>query len=225
MRRRPTKENNFIWLLVSLVFLMFSSAMFSQLNLDFLKDLINMTLMITMIVSVWSLQLHSEKWFRTKLSLSVGVVLLMLFDRFLEYQLLGVAQLFLIFLFLAFTIHVAWKHVLFTGEITANKIVGAICIYILLGLVFAIAFLLVEHFSPGSLQGLESSVWQENLETVIYYSMVTLTTVGYGDITPAAPITMFLAYMEAVIGIMYTTVLIASLIGMRFSSFHDDSKT
>ena len=51
------------------------------------------------------------------------------------------------------------------------------------------------------------------MEDVIYYSMVTLTTLGYGDITPAQPLTRFLAYMEAVAGIFYTTVLVASLIG------------
>jgi hypothetical protein len=45
-----------------------------------------------------------------------------------------------------------------------------------------------------------------------------MTTVGYGDITPATPLTRFLAYMESGIGIFYTTILVASLIGMRLSA-------
>jgi voltage-gated potassium channel Kch len=67
------------------------------------------------------------------------------------------------------------------------------------------------------MNGLESGPWQRNLDNLIYFSMVTLTTVGFGDITPAAPLTRFLAYMESGVGIFYTTVLVASLIGMRLS--------
>ena len=49
--------------------------------------------------------------------------------------------------------------------------------------------------------------------------MVTLTTLGYGDITPTSPLTRFLAYMEAAIGVFYTTVLVASLIGLRLAGY------
>jgi voltage-gated potassium channel Kch len=52
--------------------------------------------------------------------------------------------------------------------------------------------------------------------------MVTLTTLGYGDITPAAPLTRFLAYLEALIGIFYTTILVASLIGLRLSGYKSE---
>ena len=61
-------------------------------------------------------------------------------------------------------------------------------------------------------------MWQENLEQFLYYSMVTLTTVGYGDITPEQPVAQFLAYMEGIVGIFYTTILVASLIGVRLAS-------
>jgi voltage-gated potassium channel Kch len=80
--------------------------------------------------------------------------------------------------------------------------------------------LITEGLFPGSLVGLDGKNWQDNLQATIYYSMVTLTTLGYGDITPAAPITRFLAYMEALVGIFYTTVLVASLIGLRLSGYH-----
>jgi voltage-gated potassium channel len=93
-----------------------------------------------------------------------------------------------------------------------------VCIYILIGLLFGFAFLIVEYFFPGSMNGLESGPWQRNLDDLIYYSMITLTTVGYGDISPATPLTRFLAYMESGIGIFYTTILVASLIGMRLSA-------
>ena len=65
--------------------------------------------------------------------------------------------------------------------------------------------------------------WQKNIDDVLYYSMVTLTTLGYGDITPLQPLTRFLAYMEAITGIFFTTVLVASLIGLRLASYRPDS--
>ena len=106
---------------------------------------------------------------------------------------------------------------MFTGRVDGNKIIGAICIYFLLGIVWAFGYLLVEQLYPGSIHGLDHDHWQANLEDMIYYSLVTLTTLGYGDITPAQPIARFMAYMESVTGIFYTTVLVASLIGIRLA--------
>jgi voltage-gated potassium channel len=68
-----------------------------------------------------------------------------------------------------------------------------------------------------SFNGLDNELWQGNLEQFTYYSMVTLTTVGYGDITPEQPVARFLAYMEGLTGIFYTTILVASLIGVRLA--------
>ena len=73
--------------------------------------------------------------------------------------------------------------------------------YILIGLIWSFGYLIVEHLFPGSFKGLEDSLWQHNLEELIYYSLVTLTTLGYGDITPQQPLAQFLAYMEAITGI------------------------
>jgi voltage-gated potassium channel Kch len=146
------------------------------------------------------------------------VIAIMITDSVIESDVLAVAQLFFMFSFFAATIHMAWRQVMFTGQITPNAIYGAVCIYILIGLLFGFAFLIVEYFFPGSMNGLETGPWQRNLDDLIYYSMITLTTVGYGDISPATPLTRFLAYMESGIGIFYTTILVASLIGMRLSA-------
>ena len=106
---------------------------------------------------------------------------------------------------------------MFTGIVDRNKIVGSICIYLLMGMLWAFAYLIVEAFLPGSMKGLEQDLWQENTSALIYYSIVTLTTLGYGDISPAQPITQFLAYMEAVTGVFYMAILVASLIGIRLA--------
>jgi len=218
MKYQPGRHNNFIWLLAALVALLFAGSLFAQLELRAAETLVNVSLMLTVIIAVWAMHEGRGGWLHVRNVLPACIVLLMITDSSIESDVLAVAQMFLMFSFFAATIHMAWRQVMFTGEISLNTIYGAVCIYILIGLLFGFAYLMVEYFFPGSMNGLESGPWQRNLDNLIYYSMITLTTVGYGDITPATPLTRFLAYMESGIGIFYTTILVASLIGMRLSA-------
>ena len=213
-----TERDNFSWLLGALVFLLFSDAIFSQLQVDWGDALVNVALLITIFVAVWTVEENRGKWLQGKIVISLLFSGLMLSDLFIDSNILEVYILTAMFLLLSTTLVLSWRQVMFVGKVDTNKVVGAICIYILLGLIWAFGYLVIEGLSPGSLNGLEHEVWQQNMEDVIYYSMVTLTTLGYGDITPAQPLTRFLAYMEAVAGIFYTTVLVASLIGMQLAS-------
>ncbi|MDB4410029.1 potassium channel family protein, partial [Gammaproteobacteria bacterium] len=59
--------------------------------------------------------------------------------------------------------------------------------------------------------------WLENYTSAIYFSFVTITTLGYGDISPVLPLARFLVIMEAIVGVFYMAILVASLIGVRMS--------
>ena len=103
------------------------------------------------------------------------------------------------------------------GPITAVSVQAAIAVYLLFGLGWANAYLLVMQRNPHSFQstvGLSSSSSAE----WYYYSYVTLTTLGYGEITPLTRIARALAAGEAVTGQLYLAVLIARLIGMEIIS-------
>ena len=117
--------------------------------------------------------------------------------------------------FYLWAIWLAGKQVLFAGVIDANSIVGAICIYLLTGLLWALMYLLIAQAIPGAFNGIEQLVWQKNFADIAYYSYITLTTLGYGNITPVAPLARFLVYMEAVVGVFYMAILVASLIGIK----------
>jgi len=118
----------------------------------------------------------------------------------------------------------AARQVLFTGVIDANKIVGAICIYLLLGLIWTLLYLLIAQAIPQAFNGLEHLVWYDNFSDVAYYSFVTLTTLGYGDISPIIPIARFVVYMEAIVGVFYMAILVASLIGIKVSEAQFDKE-
>jgi hypothetical protein len=210
------QSDNFSWLLGALVFLLFSNALSTQLGFQQGQRLVNVTLMMTVVIAVWSVN-EGGRWLNWKLGMSFVVISLMIGDSLMEANTLAIYQLVSVFLFLNLTLYLCWKQVMFSGRVDSNKIIGSICIYILLAVIWAFAYLIVEMFVPGSFNGLKIGLWQENLEALVYYSFVTLTTLGYGDITPIQPLVRFMAYLEAITGIFYTTVLVASLIGMRLA--------
>jgi voltage-gated potassium channel Kch len=219
MAPQLTERDNFLWLLIALVFLLASDAVFSQFESAQGKLLVNISLVLTLFVAVWALERNrrGRAWRNWKLGITFIIACLMVGDSLVESPILALGQLVGSFVFLSLSLYLVWKQVLFTGYVDTNKIVGAICIYILLGLIWAFGYLIAEEVFPGSFSGLDHEVWQGNLEQLIYYSMVTLTTVGYGDITPEQPVARFLAYMEGITSIFYTAILVASLIGVRMA--------
>lgn len=105
--------------------------------------------------------------------------------------------------------------VLAKGEINLHRVQGAVAAYLLLGLAWGSAYELVLVLRPDAFRFNESSLDRMSL---LYYSFVTLTTVGYGDITPVAPAARSLALAEALIGQLFPAVLIARLVSMELAS-------
>ena len=104
-----------------------------------------------------------------------------------------------------------------SGPVTIHRIQGAIAVYLLLGLAWASAYQLVALRHPeafaGAIGGEEGS---EGLpQRFIYYSFVTLTTLGYGDITPVHPVARSLAVLEALVGQLYPAILLARLVSLQ----------
>ena len=85
-------------------------------------------------------------------------------------------------------------------------------------------YLFMAQAIPNAFNGLEQLIWYENFADVAYYSFVTLTTLGYGDISPNVPIARFFVYMEAVVGVFYMAILVASIIGIRTSDINSEQK-
>ena len=115
----------------------------------------------------------------------------------------------------ALTAVVLWA-VLRTGPVTAHRIRGAIAAYLLLAITFAYVYGLIEYLYPGSLrfpEGLE--IVQGKLhQGFLYFSVVTITTLGYGDITPVHPWARAAVMLEAIIGPLYLAILVARLVSL-----------
>ena len=100
-------------------------------------------------------------------------------------------------------------------DVSSNAIAGAVAGYLLLGFLWAALFGLVEIAFPGSLtyEGLPLGGREDPLGDVVYYSYVTLTTVGYGDVVPQPGPARSLAILEAASGQLYIAIVVAGLVG------------
>lgn len=93
--------------------------------------------------------------------------------------------------------------------ISITTLFGSICAYLFIGLVFAYIYLLIELLSPSSFSGLEKG----NEAKGIYFSFITLTTVGFGEIVPLKPIAQTITWLESFCGQIYLAVIIGQMIG------------
>jgi hypothetical protein len=125
-------------------------------------------------------------------------------------------------LFLGLVIATILRAVHREGRVSADSIYGAFCGYLLVGVAFGHVYSLIEAVAPGSFrlrQDLATNIQDPDRRYFLltYFSLVTLTTLGYGDITPGSDAARALAAVEAIVGQFYVAVLMAELIGKRVS--------
>jgi hypothetical protein len=116
--------------------------------------------------------------------------------------------------------------VLRKGPVTAHRIQGAVAVYLMLGLIWAQAYSLVYISDPSSFdlgRSIEGRVDLETIQTkgvsrLIYFSFVTITTLGYGDIAPQSELADNLAILQALTGQIYLVVIMARLVSLAVVS-------
>lgn len=131
-------------------------------------------------------------------------------DAYMEFM-------YALFFFYAATLMV--MHIFTANEkVSLNMIYGAVSVYMLIGLAFSFVFAGLVGLYPESFSGLDQGPGARDLFLqIIYFSFVTLSTLGYGDILPVSDLSRPLAYAEAITGQLYLTVLVARLVGMDIS--------
>ncbi len=109
------------------------------------------------------------------------------------------------------------------GRITFHRLQGAIVIYLSLATIFASAYSLIWELSPGAFGNLVAQMGgPEEVATMLYFSLATLTTTGYGDIVALDPFARSLANLESVIGPFYLAITVARLVTMELADRRGD---
>ncbi len=105
------------------------------------------------------------------------------------------------------------------GRITADRTAGAMAVYLLVGLLWALIYGVVSAADPNAFKGLQAFSLAEPgaQQDFIYFSFVTLTTLGYGDMSPVSNLAKTLAWFEAIFGQLFLAVTIARLVSLEIS--------
>ena len=127
-------------------------------------------------------------------------------------------------LFFGFLVWRILKDVLAGDRSTSERVTGAISAYLLIGLMFAGVHAFVALVDPAGfaisdaiLASTSTADAEHGMSVFTYFSFVTMTTLGYGDITPVSLVARTLAFLEALVGQLYLAVMIAGLVGMHIS--------
>ncbi len=116
-------------------------------------------------------------------------------------------------IFLAYVAVIILEYLIQEPEVTMDVIMAAVCVYLLMAFFWSSTFSVLEYFLPGSFQIGEGA--GSGFKDFTYFSFVTLTTLGYGDIVPLTPQAKTLACVEAVMGQIYIATLVARLVAIH----------
>ena len=219
------KGMNFEYLLGGLLILILSVAIAQEEGIrgESRQLFIMPTLCIMLLMGVWSLVSAKKLLIIGGIIAAIGVANATI-NFFLDMPGLELVNIVIMLVFSLASTWIASRHLVLSGEIDINKIIGAICIYILLGLNWAIFYLFISMAIPDSFHGLTSTPIGTQLGEFMYYSFVTMTTLGYGDLTPVKPLARTVAYLQAIVGQFYVAVLVAWLVGMYLSGKDQNQK-
>jgi len=211
-----SEKNNFVYLAGGLILLLFIGSVLEFIPGDVGPRIVQAATIATIMIAALG-----QKGHYNRMVINIVFVLVMLLfivaGAMLDMAGFSYAHLLLLLGFFTWMTWLLLRQVLFTGAVDGNRIVGAICIYMLLALIWAMLYLLIAEALPGSFNGLPQAPWLENFSAATYFSFVTITTLGYGDISPVLPLARFLVIMEAIVGVFYMAIVVASLIGVRLS--------
>lgn len=215
--RRRKHRNHPLWLMISLFTLLLIEPIFDQFVFaGFLASVLMTVIAIASVASVGG---------NRRQAVLVGVLglpvialnwLTRMFDNGLLLDLLTSVWLCVFLLYLA---AIMLTNMLHTTRVTGRMLYRAISAYLLIGLAWGSAYEFIMLLDPDAIVGLEGD---SSLGHCIYYSFITLTTLGYGDHTPVAPWAKSLAVTEAIVGPLFLAILVARLAALYRGAEHAD---
>jgi voltage-gated potassium channel len=210
-------KTNFSYLLVALVFLLVAIPIADDLGQISVPIARAAVFCVLLIVGIWSLKgggrFFSIGMFFVVTGIALNVIAVTSHTPFFQYS-----SILAIIGFLLVTISYTLRQIVFGTEVNANRLVGAVCVYLLLGVIWGLTYSIVELAMPGSFDGVTTAQGNGWNSSWLYFSFVTLTTLGYGDILPISATARALAYMQAVVGQFYVAVLVAGLVSGYISN-------
>ncbi len=213
---RSITQGNFFYLLFSLFLLLLVAPLFEGAFVGLM--ILDIAYSAVLLSAVYAVS-EKKRLFTLTVVFVVPIIIARWSNYFLNNDSLALASKSLTLAFFVFIICAMLSHVVKDEEVTANKICGALSVYLLIGVTWAALFTIIEGIRPQSfvIADVQGAGVREMSTHFMYYSFVTLTTLGYGDIAPLTPTAKAFSFVEAVIGQIYLAVLIARLVGLHIA--------
>ena len=203
-----TQSRGCLFLLVSLVALL--------IGFPFLEDVARPLILVIPLAAVFvaSVVVVDSHRRHVRAALVIAVVQVGLTVASLVLRPAVILALLAMVVLILFSTYCVLAYVLRARVITRDQIYAGICMYLMFGYAFGAIFYLINILDPGSFIS-NQPAGSANTPDLMYFSFVTLATLGYGDITPGTNIARSLAVLEALAGMIYIAVFMARLVSMR----------
>lgn len=152
---------------------------------------------------------HKKSQFKVAFILAFVFILTHISFVFFESKSVIVLDTIATIVLFGYMIFIIFAHIFKAKKVDLDSIFGAVSVYLLLGAIWSSVYFMIEYLLPGSFSGTNLG-----LNDFIYFSYVTLTTLGYGDILPVRSLARSLAVLEAIVGALYLAITIARLVSL-----------
>lgn len=205
-------HNLLVWLLVYLVAGPFITGRYTQI-------ILSISISLVLFFAVYAINFRSKlfKYVQILMGITLFIYWLNIFN-IVAFS--NIASKIIIIVYMALLIYSFSKYVFKARKVTTRLISAALCLYLLMGALWGFIYDLLDTVAPGSYKGdiLAGAVdIPTRLQHFEYFSFVTLTTLGYGDILPQTEGAAALCQTEAIIGQFFMAVLVARLVGIQVS--------
>jgi len=212
-RLQKFSENRFLILLV----LILSTIVLTPFLDHFLESQILMDVFLTVLFFGIIFAIRSKRSQLIIASILVLPLILSTWSIYFYYSTqIGMVTRIFGALFFGYAVIIILQIIARSTEVTRETIFAAVVAYLLIALMWAFFYMILEMVAPGSFSFPDKSIRAETMHFE-YFSFITITTLGYGDITPLTNRASALTLLEALIGQIYLVVLVAWLVGMHVS--------
>ena len=212
------RNNRFLVLLISLLLFFIIYPMLEQSVIA--RRVLNLFFLWILLSGVYAIA-NTRGPLIFSLALVVITTVLRWVDYFYQLNALSILEFsFNVILFVFIGVHIL-KFILRQRIITAELIYAGLSVYLIFGLAWASIYYVIDMLKPGSFILSNPDNPRQDFFQMWYFSMVTLTTLGYGDIAPATMIARVFVVLEAIMGQFYLAILIASLVGRGVTQKHE----
>jgi len=211
------KKSQFFYLLAALILLLAVTPFFEN---RYLGRILHLVFLTAVFIAAVVANRHRRRVFIAGIVIAVIAIPLNWSGLLFREDAVSLARYAVAIIFLGMTAAMVLISVLNDHSASVGAIIGAMCVYLLLGLTWALAYSAIEHMQPESFDVLHrrtDDISQDGHERTafsqfIYFSFVTMSTLGYGDITPRTALAETATWMQSVTGVFYLAVLVSRLV-------------